>query len=279
MYNPRRRDDNEIINLNLSKLMNIKTDNIDDIKVLMANVLDGHNGENLYSYLSKFNQLNVGYVANAKSAREAVPEIFRKTGLYLTYYIDSKPTTEIFIGDKTAAGTEESWIADNNWEFSDGIGQVDSNSITLNQLSKEVLDLICANNEINIVNYPDGEDLTEFDVCGGNSKRTVNALKFADKEYNSANFSGLGRVYLRKNIVDDKNILTQDMISKAHTCYIVQYDYDLNGETIVIPESCVLDFRGGSIANGTITGNNTQVLGYGSITATKTGLINPTSLI
>lgn len=259
--------------------MDIKTDNIDNIKALMANVLDGHNGENLYSYLSKFNQLNAGYVANAKSAREAVPEIFRKTGLYLTYYIDSKPTTEIFIGDKTAAGTEETWIADDNWEFSDGVGQVGSNSITLNQLSKEVLDLICANHEVNIVNYPDGEDLTQIDVCGGNSKKEVNVLKFADKEYNSVNFSGLGRVYLRKNIVDDKNILTQDMINKSHTCYIVQYDYNLNGTTITIPEGCVLDFKGGSITNGTITGNNTQVLGYGSITATKTGLINPTSLI
>ena len=242
--------------------MDIKTDNIDNIKALMANILDGHNGENLYAYLAKFNSLNVGYVANAKSAREAVPEIFRKNGLYITYYIDNKPTTEIFIGDKTVAGNETEWVKDEYWEFSDGIGHVDSNSITLNQLSKEVLDLICANNEINIVNYPDGEDLTEFDVCGGNSKRAVNALRFADKEYNPANFSGLGRVYLRKNIVDDKNILTQEMINENNTCYIIQYAYDLNGATINIPTNSVLEFQGGSFTNGTLNCDGTVIMTY-----------------
>ena len=242
--------------------MDIKTDNIDNIKALMANILDGHNGENLYAYLAKFNSLNVGYVANAKSAREAVPEIFRKNGLYITYYINNKPTTEIFIGDKTVAGNEIEWVKDEYWEFSDGIGHVDSNSITLNQLSKEVLDLICANNEINIVNYPDGEDLTEFDVCGGNSKRAVNALRFADKEYNPANFSGLGRVYLRKNIVDDKNILTQEMINENNTRYIIQYAYDLNGATINIPTNSVLEFQGGSFTNGTLNCDGTVIMTY-----------------
>ena len=248
--------------------MDIRTDNIDNIKALMANILDGHNGENLYAYLAKFNSLNVGYVANAKSAREAVPEIFRKNGLYITYYINNKPTTEIFIGDKTVAGNETEWVKDEYWEFSDGIGHVDSNSITLNQLSKEVLDLICANNEINIVNYPDGEDLTEFDVCGGNSKRAVNALRFANKEYNPANFSGLGKVYLRKNIVDieqedgsvvHKNILTQDMINKENTQYVIQYDYDLNGEEITIPNNCVLKFENGKFSNGNVSFNNTAI--------------------
>lgn len=251
--------------------MDIRTDNIDNIKALMANILDGHNGENLYAYLAKFNSLNVGYVANAKSAREAVPEIFRKNGLYITYYINNKPTTEIFIGDKTVAGNETEWIKDEYWEFSDGIGHVDSNSITLNQLSKEILDLICANNEINIVNYPDGEDLTEFDVCGGNSKRAVNALRFADKDYNPANFSGLGRVYLRKNIVNIKqedgttktiNLLTQDMINKENTEYIIQYDYDLNGKEITIPNNCIIDFKNNNFKNGTIQSNKTKVINF-----------------
>lgn len=239
-------------------------------KQLMQNVLDGENGENLYVYLTKFNHLNIGYVADKISARKSVPEIFRKTGLIITYYIDDNLTTEQYIGDKNVVGTD-AWADDSNWQFVDGIGQVDTNGITLNQLSKEVLDLIGNNKKVNIVNYPDGEDLTQVDVCGGNSKNEVNVLKFADKEYNPANFTGLGKVYLRKNIIDieqedssiiHKNILIQDMINKVNTEYIIQYAYDLNGATITVPTNCVLKFQGGSITNGTLVCDNTIIITY-----------------
>ena len=86
-------------------------------------------------------------------------------------------------------------------------------------------------------------------------------LKFADKEYNPANFSGLGRVYLRKNIVDGKNILTQDMINKPNVRYIIQYDYDLNEKEITVPDNCILDFQGGSLSNGSINFNNCYING------------------
>ena len=95
----------------------------------------------------------------------------------------------------------------------------------------------------------DEEDLT-----------TVNGqMKFKDKEYDSSEFSGLGRVYLRKNIQTNKNILTQDMINKPNTIYIIQYDYDLNDQTITIPESCILQFEGGSLSNGTIDGTKFEI--------------------
>lgn len=239
-------------------------------KTNMGSVIDDNTGEDLYSYLSRFNHLNVGYVASAVSARKAVPAIMRKTGLIITYYIDDNLTTEQYVGDKNTAGTD-AWSDDSNWQFVDGIGQVNANSITLNQLSKEVLDLIGNNKKTNIVNYPDGEDLTQVDVCGGNSKNKVNVLKFADKEHNSGIFSGLGRVYLRKNIVDveqedetitHKNILTQDMIGKTNTEYIIQYSYDLNGAIITVPANCVLKFQGGSITNGTLVCDNTVIITY-----------------
>lgn len=232
-------------------------------KQLMQNVLDGEAGENLYAYLSKFNHINVGYVASVTAAYNAIPEIYRKTGFIITYYINEKPTTKQFIGTKEDAGNDN-WSADSYWQLVDGIGEVDTNSITLNQLSKEVLDLIGNSKKVNIVNYPDGEDLTQVDVCGGNSKNEINVLKFADKECNAANFSGLGRVYLRKNLVeveeDDgtkviKNVLTQEMINTANIRYIIQYDYDLNGAEITIPEGCILDFQGGKLKNGSINFN------------------------
>lgn len=100
----------------------------------------------------------------------------------------------------------------------------------------------------NITNLPDEEDLTVSEN---------NVLKLKDKEYNPYNYSGMGRVYLRKHIVNGTNILAQHMINKPNTIYIIQYDYCLGGETIEIPENCVLQFEGGSLRNGSIKGNNT----------------------
>ena len=111
---------------------------------------------------------------------------------------------------------------------------------------------------------PDEEDLTKsLPDENGNSY-----LSLKDREYNPNDFSGLGRIILRKNIVEvedpiygkvKKNILYQDMFTQSNTIYEVRYDFDLNGEEITIPEGCVLDFQGGSLNNGNIIGNNTMI--------------------
>lgn len=85
-------------------------------------------------------------------------------------------------------------------------------------------------------------------------------LKFADKEYVPNQFSGLGRKLLRKRIVNNINLLQQSDINRAGTIYRIQYDYNLQGQTIQMPENCVLFFDGGSISNGSIVLNNTLVL-------------------
>lgn len=101
-------------------------------------------------------------------------------------------------------------------------------------------------------NAPDEEDLTS------EKQGDTDILKFKDKAYNSALYSGLGRVYLRKNIVTlegtGKNVLTQAMVNTANTIYHIQYDYDLNGQTIALPAGCVLEFDGGSIKDSAGTG-------------------------
>lgn len=99
-----------------------------------------------------------------------------------------------------------------------------------------------------IVNNPDDEDLYSEEVSEGKS-----VLKLADKVYNASSFSGMGRAYLRKNITGGKNVLTQAMMDKANTRYVIQYDYDLDGGTVTVPEGCTLDFQGGSFRNGTIS--------------------------
>lgn len=111
---------------------------------------------------------------------------------------------------------------------------------------------------------PDEEDLTKLENDGkGNSY-----LSLKDREYNPDEFSGLGKVILRKNIMEveteeygkvKKNVLLQDMINKPNTIYEIRYDFDLNNQEITIPEGCVLDFQGGSLSNGALIGNNTFI--------------------
>lgn len=115
----------------------------------------------------------------------------------------------------------------------------------------------------------DEEDLTK--VKSGDKS----VLKFKNKKYNKDEFSGLGRIHLRKNLictegcsVDDEdhyiNILNQGMISLSNTVYIIQYDYDLQGKEIIIPKNCILSFQGGFFKNGSIKIDNTRILGVRS---------------
>ena len=122
-----------------------------------------------------------------------------------------------------------------------------------------------------VYNQADNEDLEEV-IQDGKS-----VLHFKDKLYNPEEYSGYGRVWLRKNIkksslcdcCDDteKNILTQNMFFKqdnispnTNTIYIIQYDYDLDGNTITIPSDSVLVFDGGRFSNGQIVLDNTLVV-------------------
>lgn len=119
--------------------------------------------------------------------------------------------------------------------------------ITIDMLSDAVLQLL--NSGGAITNFPDDEDLTVKD----------GKLKFKDKAYDPNNYSGFGKKYLRRNMVDGVNVLTQEMMSEPNVIYVIQYDYDLRGETINIPENCALQFEGGSFNNGTLVGNNTSI--------------------
>lgn len=57
-----------------------------------------------------------------------------------------------------------------------------------------------------------------------------------------------------------KNILTQEMVCCEDCKYVIKWKYDLNGQSIEIPENCILEFDGGSLSNGTIVGNDTKIV-------------------
>lgn len=101
-----------------------------------------------------------------------------------------------------------------------------------------------------ITNLPDEEDITVTED---------NTLKFKDREYSPKDYSGMGKKILRKHYIDGINTLTQHMINKPNTIYVIRYDYCLQGQTIEIPENCVLEFDGGSLRNGTVICANTSI--------------------
>ena len=112
--------------------------------------------------------------------------------------------------------------------------------------SKEIL--------LNGESYGNAVPADEEDITAANG-----SLKLKDREVDAANFQSRGYKILRKNIVDGKNILTQDMINQPNTIYEIRYDFDLNGVTITIPDNCILKFEGGVLSNGNIKGTNTVI--------------------
>lgn len=106
------------------------------------------------------------------------------------------------------------------------------------------------------------------DIIDDKSELTVGEL-VGNKDYDAASHSGMGRVILKKNIVNSVNTLTRDMFYKGevgsrepntNTVFVIQYDYTL-AEDITIPANCVLQFDGGSISGEhTITGDNTNIV-------------------
>lgn len=136
------------------------------------------------------------------------------------------------------------------------ISNFNSQRVTPEMLSESTKQLIEASGGGTVTNLADDEDIESKENESG-----ISVLKLADRKYNSTNFSGKGYKILRKNIIDGKNILTQDMINQDRTIYEIRYDFDLNDSEIAIPAYCVLNFTGGSINNGSIIYNSTELIG------------------
>lgn len=134
---------------------------------------------------------------------------------------------------------------------SDAISNFSSQRVIPDMLSESTKQFINASGGGTINNLADDEDLVSVD-----KGENLSVLKFADRPFSPDRFSGKGYKILRRNIVGRKNILTQEMVNQPHTIYMIQYDYDLDGTTIKIPEGCILDFQGGSIVNGKVFSDN-----------------------
>ena len=170
----------------------------------------------------------------------------------LSTAIQDVPASQRMSGQKITFDTGAGWVT---YQFA---------NLAISEYKKEsewkqISGIEQVSGDIHITNKADEEDLTSS---------AEGVLRLADKDYVPESFSGLGRKFFRKNIVivtDENgenleiNQLTQDMLSWGSTRYIIQYDFDLNGAEITIPEGCVLDFQGGKLYNGTIVGDKTII--------------------
>lgn len=206
-----------------------------------------------------------------EDATELVPEEMRRPGTKISFWtFDGWQTWQFQPMDVREWVLPESWEQDTylindlqnqidsiqigGWAISQEFGDDEHIGISQNALTEKFnrvasLDL---NGKVYLEQLPIGPDEEDVTV-------TDDVLKFKDKAYNASSFSGLGKKILRKNVVSGANILTQEMVNSSNTAYIIQYDFDLDGGSIVIPANCVLKFEGGSISNGTISGNMTKI--------------------
>ena len=54
-------------------------------------------------------------------------------------------------------------------------------------------------------------------------------------------------------------VLTQDAVSRWTGTCVVNYDYDLKGAEVILPENVVIKIENGRFANGALLGNNTRI--------------------
>ena len=131
------------------------------------------------------------------------------------------------------------WLKNFNFDVPEG-------SITYESLSEQLKTLISQNGGT-IVNMPDEEDLTVHN----------DTIKFKDRPYMPGTYRGLGHKILRMNYAGQLNLLEQSMFSDEYTVYEIRYNYNLDGQTINLPERAIINFLpGGTVTNGRFNCNN-----------------------
>ena len=64
---------------------------------------------------------------------------------------------------------------------------------------------------------------------------------------------------IRQDDTDVYNQSTYDSDGGAKTVYHIKYEFDLNGDTVVVPTNSILKFEGGCLKNGILRGDNTVI--------------------
>lgn len=259
--------------------------------------------------LSPFAVYNITYKTNKgyydfESAIKDVPVEYMNTGQIITFYGITKEIQEhICEEDDKYDFSDYSKFFHEHHKLNNGDGESSKHSFfdlgwkvyQFNGKKEEWFNRkkwkqFVLRNEDHIDYVPDEEDLEGFNVGEENYIR----LKNCEPE----EFRSKGRIWLRKNIVPDElsveedengscdckyiNLLTQSMVDKENTIYMVQYDYTLNNQTLIIPKNSVLYMCGGSINNGYITkSTGSSISAYNAFVISNDGtpVLNTENLI
>lgn len=188
----------------------------------LQNILDKDTDNNLTVVLSKFNHLWIPYQGSRVNTRKAVPNIFRRNSLTISYY-DTETNvsvTESYIGNNMQAGVEASWVSDDNWnkvlsekylKESGAKIPIADGTIDWDMLNEELKQMINASGEVTVINYPDEEDIT-LKLSPGCCN--VTRLSFKDRHYEPEYKSGKGYKIVRRVLlpVEDEIGNTEHLI-------------------------------------------------------------------
>lgn len=108
------------------------------------------------------------------------------------------------------------------------------------------------------------ESMTEYEVLADASTITL-TRKFGGSitpSVFSASTTSVACTVTDSTKREFRNLLTTSALSEANTIYEIRYNFDLNGGTVEMKEGCTLKFEGGSLTNGTLSGN-VLMCGYG----------------
>lgn len=175
----------------------------------------------------------IGPYATTQAALTAIPQSFRYIGMTVIVVTNNVPKEYWFQGgvadanlvEKTS-GTASAGTLNTTYE-GDNLPTQSSESlggaVQLHKISKTG-------------NY---NDL--------NNKPTI----ISDKSYTAGN--GMGRKFVSKNTP------LSDQMTQTNTIYVIQDDISIANGVVEVPADSILEFDGGSIAGGTLVGNNTSI--------------------
>lgn len=172
----------------------------------LQNILDKDTNNDLTVVLSRFNHLWIPYQGTRVNTRKAVPAIFRRNSLTISYYDveHNLSVTESYTGSNLQAGVETSWVSDDNWtkilsekylEESGAKIPIADGTIDWDMLNEALKQMIAGDGKVNIINYPDEEDIT---IRLSPGCCNVNRLSLKDRPYEPEYKSGKGYKIIRK---------------------------------------------------------------------------------
>lgn len=201
----------------------------------LQNILDKDTNNDLTVVLSRFNHLWIPYQGTRVNTRKAVPAIFRRNSLTISYY-DAEhnlSVTESYTGSNLQAGVEASWVSDDNWtkilsekylEESGAKIPIADGTIDWNMLNETLKQMIAADGKVTIINYPDEEDITLRLTPGCCN---VNRLSLKDRHYEPEYKSGKGYKIIRRVLlpVEDEidNVEHLPFVGFLNDTYCEQY--------------------------------------------------------